>query len=167
MGVDAVAVREALATFRGTKRRFETKLRHPGLWVVDDYAHHPTAVRATLAAAREVHRGDIWAVFQPHTTNRVATLIDQFATAFADADHVLVTPIYQPAGRETTDPCITSKQLAARMKHPDARAVTSLDDALQTLAHEVTFGALVITLGAGDVTELAERIAGGPRSAVL
>lgn len=159
LGVDELHRRNALAAFRGTRRRFETRARAGGVWTVDDYAHHPTAVRATLRAAREVHDGPIWAVFQPHTTNRTAALLDGFARAFGDADHVLVTPIYRPPGREAAPAPVAAANLVARMEHPDARAVGSLEEAFGALRPAMEPGTLILTLGAGDVVTLADRLA--------
>jgi UDP-N-acetylmuramate--alanine ligase len=165
IGVREATVDDALASFRGTRRRFETKLRANGIWIVDDYAHHPTEIRANLRAAREAHDGPIWAVFQPHTAHRTAALLDDFATAFADADCVLITPIYRPAGREAAAPPITSETLATRLEHPEARAVDSFDAALAALAPALRPGTLVLTLGAGDIGAVADRLAARVRSA--
>jgi UDP-N-acetylmuramate--alanine ligase len=159
IGLGEPTVADALASFRGTRRRFETKLRANGVWIVDDYAHHPTEIRANLRAAREAHAGPIWAVFQPHTAHRTAALLDDFATAFADADHVVITPIYRPAGREVAAPPITSGALAERIDHPDVRAVDSFEAALAALAPALRPGTLVLTLGAGDITAVADRLA--------
>lgn len=160
-----VGLRSALAslqTFRVTRRRFETRGQPSGVWVVDDYAHHPTAVAATLRAAREVRRqAAIWAVFQPHTTNRTAALLDGFARSFDQADHVLVLPIYRPSGREAAARPVSSGDLVDRMRalgHPDARLAEGFDDALAAIEAGVRPGDLVLTLGAGDVTTLCDRI---------
>jgi UDP-N-acetylmuramate--alanine ligase len=163
LSVDDGSIASALGSFQGVGRRFETRARASGVWVVDDYAHHPTAVRATLRAAREVHAGPIWAVFQPHTTHRTATMLDQFAAAFGDADHVLVAPIYRPSGREAAPIDVSSDDLVARIDHPDARAVASLDAALAALEEALRPAdgpeCLILALGAGDVTTLATRLA--------
>ena len=159
IGIAEATVADALASFRGTRRRFETKLHANGIWIVDDYAHHPTEIRANLRAAREAHDGPIWAVFQPHTAHRTAALLDDFATAFADADHVMITPIYRPAGREAAAPPITSDTLATRIEHPDVRAVDSFDAALAALEPALRPGTLVVTLGAGDISAVADRLA--------
>ncbi|MCC6174644.1 MAG: UDP-N-acetylmuramate--L-alanine ligase [Chloroflexi bacterium] len=151
--------REALATFPGTRRRFETRARAHGVWIVDDYAHHPTAIAATLAAAREAHDGRVVAVFQPHTTNRTAALLDDFARAFGASDRVLVTPIYEPVGRETAPAPVTSHDLIRRLTGAPAEEAPSLDAAFEQLYEELRPGTLVITLGAGDITRLAERLA--------
>lgn len=158
--VPDATVARAVATFSGTRRRFETKLRNQRVWIVDDYAHHPTAVRVTLRAAREAHVGPIWAIFQPHTASRTAALLDQFAASFGEADHVVVTPIYRPTGREIEGAAtsVTSEDLVARMRHPDARIVGSLDDALEAVRPALRSGAMVLTLGAGDVTTLSDRL---------
>lgn len=163
LGVPDEAARRALATFRGTVRRFQT-LVHPsdnpaGVWIVDDYAHHPTAVAATLTAAREVHRGPLLAVFQPHTSHRTRALLAEFAGAFSAADRLLLLPTYQPAGREDGAATETSAELAARMTRPDVRLVPTLDAAFAALLGELRPGTLVLVMGAGDVTELAHRLA--------
>jgi len=159
VGVEARLADEALATFAGTRRRLETKAQASGVWVIDDYAHHPSEIRATLEVARELHQGPIWAVFQPHTAHRTAVLLDEFATAFDQADHVVLTPVYQPAGRDTATAQATSADLAARMVHPDVRVVSSLDEALVALSPALREGSLILTLGAGDIAVLANWLA--------
>jgi len=167
LGVARSYVETALASFRGTRRRFETRARRHGVWVVDDYAHHPTAVTATLRAAREVHDGRLVAVFQPHTTHRTAALLEEFARSFGDADRAILLPIYRPAGREADEHSIASGDrpvesgdVVARMGHPHASVVESLDAAFDLLCREeLREGTLILTLGAGDVTTLADRLA--------
>ena len=156
-----VALPEALAAaeeFQGTGRRFETAWRADGIWVVDDYAHHPTAVRATLGAAREVHSGRLWAVFQPHTANRVAELLDEFATCFEAADRLLLLPIYQPPGRLDGGRAVTIDDLAARVRGPAVEIADSNDDGANRLAAQIQPGDLVLVMGAGDVTALTCRL---------
>jgi UDP-N-acetylmuramate--alanine ligase len=142
----------------GTERRFQTILQNPSVWVVDDYAHHPTKIRATLKAAREGHPGRIWAVFQPHTSHRTQALFHEFTTAFGDADEVVVLPIYHPAGREPELVEVTSTELARSMAHPNSRAVESMDNALELLMAERRPGDLILLMGAGDVTDLGPRL---------
>jgi UDP-N-acetylmuramate--alanine ligase len=157
LGVPFATVAQALRTFRGMGRRFEIKGVADGVTVVDDYAHHPTEIRATLAAARDNYPGRrIWAVWQPHTYSRTKTLLDDFAAAFADAQHVLVTPIY--AARESDDLGISSADVVARMAHADARVVADLNRAVQALAVGVQSGDVVLTLGAGDGYVIGERL---------
>lgn len=157
VGIDPVQASATLATFRGTKRRFELIGEAYGVAIIDDYAHHPTAAEATLKAARERHPDPIWCVFQPHTSNRTEKLLKEFAAAFAAADHVLILPIYRPAGREEGE-SISSRDLVARMHHPDVRHVGSLPEAAAVLESEVAKGDLVITMGAGDVFKVGEHV---------
>jgi UDP-N-acetylmuramate--alanine ligase len=158
-GVPEEAQRAGLASYRGTRRRFETLARQDGVWIVDDYAHHPTAVAANLNAARDVHEGRLVAVFQPHTTHRTKALLPEFAQAFAAADRVILAPIYQPAGRTDGQPETTSHDLAAVMDHPDVVACHSLDEAHAHADAELQPDTLVIVLGAGDITHLARKLA--------
>jgi UDP-N-acetylmuramate--alanine ligase len=157
LGVPFEATTQALRGFRGIGRRFEIKGVANGVTVVDDYAHHPTEIRATLAAARENYPGHrIWAMWQPHTFSRVRALLDDFVTAFADADHVIVAPIY--AAREKDDLGMSSAGVAARMEHADVRLAASLDEALAFLESGVRSGDVVLTLGAGDGDTVGERL---------
>ena len=151
----------ALSEFVGPRRRFETKGHPSGVWVVDDYGHHPTEVGATLRAARSSAEGRVWVVFQPHTTNRTASLLDEFGSAFDAADHALILPIYRPSGRESAPRPVTSADLVARVRsagHPDVREVESFDDARRALVGQVQPGDLVVTMGAGDVTLLSDEL---------
>jgi len=158
LGVGLDAVRDVLRDFRGVRRRFEHKGTVGERIIVDDYAHHPTEIRATLAAARQVYPDKpIWAVFQPHTYSRTLALMDDFANSFADADHVIVTDIY--AAREHDTLGVSAEQLVERMKsHPDARHIASLDDAVDWLIHRMEPNALLITLGAGDGYRVGENV---------
>ena len=157
LGVPFSTVAQALRTFRGMRRRFEVKGVANGVTVVDDYAHHPTEIRATLAAARSNYPGRrIWAVWQPHTFSRTKVLLEAFAAAFNDADHVLVTPIY--AARETDDLGVSSADVVARMEHADARVVADLDEAVSALEPAVQPDDVVLTLGAGDGYVIGERL---------
>jgi UDP-N-acetylmuramate--alanine ligase len=155
--VPFATVAQALRTFRGMGRRFEVKGAANGVTVVDDYAHHPTEIRATLAAARNNYPGrEIWAVWQPHTFSRIKALMEDFIAAFGDADHVLVTPVY--AARETDDLGVRVTDLVARMDHADARFVEDLAQAVDELEQSVQMGDVVLTLGAGDGYVVGERL---------
>jgi len=146
-----------LAGFAGVGRRFEVKGEVRGILVIDDYAHHPTEIRATLAAARTRYPDrPIWAVFQPHTYSRTRALLDDFAAAFGDADHVIIVDIF-PA-RETDDGSVNSRDIVARMRHPDARMIGPLGEAVNYLAGRLRPGDVLITLGAGDGYRVGERI---------
>ncbi|MDD3350116.1 MAG: cyanophycin synthetase, partial [Eubacteriales bacterium] len=126
--------------------------------IVDDYAHHPTEIRATLSAAANVPHNKVWCLFQPHTYTRTMALFDEFADAFQDADKVILTDIY--AAREKNIYKISSKQLAAEIKkkHPN-KEVSFIAD-FQEIANFVSNNAepkdLVITMGAGDIYKVAE-----------
>lgn len=142
-----------LATFMPAGRRFDLRADVGGVAVIDDYAHHPTAIRATLAAARGRYPDrDIWAVWQPHTYSRTRALRADYLRAFAAADHVLVTDIY--AARERPLPGVTSADLVAAMAHPDARHTPALADAVQALAAGVRPPAVVIIMSAGDAPQI-------------
>lgn len=159
LDLDLDAVNAGLAGFAGTQRRFQRVGERHGVTVVDDYAHHPTEVRAVLAAARQSHPvGRLVAVFQPHLYSRTAALADDFGAALADADVVLVTDVY--AAREDPVPGVTGELIAdaARAVGADAEyvgGVASLPDAVAALAAD---GDLVLTLGAGDITEVGGQI---------
>jgi UDP-N-acetylmuramate--alanine ligase len=146
---------DALASFHGVWRRFELLGEAGGVTVIDDYAHHPSEIRATLQAARQrFPQADVWAVFQPHTYSRTRALMASFATAFADADHVLVTDVF-PA-REQPDGVTSGRGVVEAMEHPDARFIPALDDALRVLTAGVKPGSVVVTLSAGDANRVGK-----------
>ncbi len=146
----------ALRGFRGTSRRFDVLGEADGITVIDDYAHHPTEIRATLAAARAKYPARrIWAVWQPHTFSRTQSLQREFASSFGDADQVIITAIY--AAREVqTD--FTADQLLRSMKHPAARYAASLDDATGYLLKEMLPGDVLIVLSAGDADQVSSNV---------
>ncbi len=155
LGVPFRVARATLTEFRGVGRRFEIKGEAGGVTVVDDYAHHPTEIRATLLAARErFPQRVLWAVWQPHTFSRTKALLTEFAQAFGVADHVVILPIY--ASREVDTLGVRSADVVAAMHHPDARCAGSLEEALVWLGTEVRPGDVVLTLGAGDGYKVGE-----------
>jgi UDP-N-acetylmuramate--alanine ligase len=148
-GIDLAEAAEILEHFTGVGRRFELKGEVNGITVIDDYAHHPTEVKATLAAARtRFGHQPIWAVLQPHTFSRTLTLLDGFVNAFDDADHVIVVDIF--ASREKDEGKINSQNIVEKMNHPDVRYIGSLSDAADYLVDHLSPPAVLITLGAGD-----------------
>ena len=158
VGIPARSVALALRNFHGVGRRFEVRGSAHGVTVVDDYAHHPTEVRASLCAAREWHDGRIVCVFQPHLRSRTADFFTEFTSAFRGADKLILVEIYQPTGREDPMP-LSSADLAHAVSRPgDARYAPTLSDALTQVMHMVEPGDLVIVMGAGDVTELCDPI---------
>jgi UDP-N-acetylmuramate--alanine ligase len=160
LGVPFSQAQDALAAFRGMLRRFEIKGEVSGVTVVDDYGHHPTEIRATLAAARARFPGHrVWAVFQPHTYSRVKALLDDFAGAFVDADRVIVTAIY--ASREHDTLGVSSADIVERLcagRHRDVRLIEELDEAALFLLANVRPGDVVITLSAGDGNRVGEKL---------
>jgi len=157
--VSPAILSESFPTFPGVARRFERKGRALGVDVIDDYAHHPTEIRATLAGARGVHRGPITAIFQPHRYSRTRDYWDDFLTAFSDADRVIVSEIY-PAS-ETPLPDITGESLAraiADAGHPNAFFGGSLEEIATLWPDRFTSGEWVLTLGAGDIVALGPKL---------
>jgi UDP-N-acetylmuramate--alanine ligase len=147
----------SLQGFGGAARRFEHKGIIQGVTVIDDYAHHPTKVQATLAAARQRYpRQRIWAVMQPHTYSRTKQLLADFAKSFAQADRVIVTDIY--AAREVDDGRVRSTDLVASSPHPHIQHIGDLAAAAQYLAQEVEAGDVVVVMGAGDSSQVAEQL---------
>jgi UDP-N-acetylmuramate--alanine ligase len=159
LGLDLQQVANAMATFRTTARRFELKGIVAGVTVIDDYAHHPTEIQATLAAAREQFPDrTIWAVFQPHTFSRTRALMDDFVTSFDKADHVIVLDIY-PAREVAADFAdITAAGLTARLMHPEKRHISTHGKAVTCLLRELQPGDVLLTLGAGDGYLIGERV---------
>lgn len=150
----------ALATFKGTGRRFEIRADVGGVAVIDDYAHHPTAIKATLEAARMRYPDrEIWAVWQPHTYSRTLQLMDGYLTSFDRAHHVLVTEIY--AAREKPLEDVTSADIVRAMNHPHARYVPMLDDAVETLLASVRSPAVVLIMSAGDAPRIGTEFLAG------
>lgn len=155
---------DALQAYQGAQRRFELKGEAGGVTVIDDYAHHPTEIIATLAAARERYpERRIWAVYQPHTYSRSLALQGAISAAFAGADRVLVTDIY--AARERDDGSISAESLVAASAHPDMRASGDLDATVALLTREVAAGDVVLTLGAGDGNRIGEDLLAHLRAA--
>ncbi len=156
-GVAPARAVAALRAFGGVGRRYELRASVGGVTIVDDYAHHPTELAATLAAARERHDGRIVAVFQPHLYSRTRALLDETAAALGGADVAVVTEIY--AAREPHDPTISGRDVAAAVRPPAVFAPT-LAAAADAVMDLVRPGDLVLTLGAGDVTTLGQELAG-------
>jgi UDP-N-acetylmuramate--alanine ligase len=139
----------ALQKFTGTGRRFEQRGEVDGVVVVDDYAHHPTAIQSTLEATRQRYPGrKVWAVWQPHTYSRTKNLLERFAIAFDKADHVLVTDIY--AAREQPIANVTGETVVKAIQHADARYTGSLNDTVTMLEKDVEAPAVILIMSAGN-----------------
>jgi len=156
LGVSEDKIAEGLSHFRGVDRRFQLRGVMRGVTVVDDYGHHPTEIRATLAAARECGYKRVHVVFQPHRYTRTLDLLDQFAGAFTDADTVAVLPIY--AASEEPIPGVTAEALQARIEGPLTQFVPDFAVAVALVAAQASEGDLILTLGAGNVSQLAPLI---------
>jgi UDP-N-acetylmuramate--alanine ligase len=158
-GIPFVRVAAALKAFRGVRRRFEVLVRGEQMTIVDDYAHHPTAVRETIAAARQDHHGPLVVAFQPHRYTRTAFLARQFADALRDADRIYLTPVY--AASEPAIPGVSERLIGESLTAAggSVRYVASADDLEARILEETPRGAMVLMLGAGDITEVAARLA--------
>ena len=153
-------IAEGLASFTGAGRRFQAKGEVGGVMVVDDYGHHPTEVRATLAAAKIGSGGRrIVVLFQPHRYSRTHDLMQEFARSFNNADMLFITDIY--AASEDPIEGVTAEALTAAIKrfgHKDARYIGALENAPEALRDHVQPGDLVLTLGAGTVSRVSDQL---------
>jgi UDP-N-acetylmuramate--alanine ligase len=156
LGISSEKIAEGLSHFRGVDRRFQLRGTARGVTVVDDYGHHPTEIRATLAAARECGYKKIHIVFQPHRFTRTLDLMDQFVGAFKDADTVIVLPIY--AASEQPIPGVTAERLAAKIEGPQVQYAPDFPSATAAVAAQAQEGDLILTLGAGNVSQLGPQI---------
>jgi UDP-N-acetylmuramate--alanine ligase len=159
LGVPFASIATALRAFRGVRRRFDILVADERITIVDDYAHHPTAVRATIAAARQCHPGQLVVAFQPHRYTRTAYLAREFAAALQDADRVYLAPVY--AASEPAIPGVSERSIGDVLSSRGARVnyAANLDELEQRLLDEVPSGAMLLMLGAGDITDVAARLA--------
>jgi len=159
LDVDPEVIRQALAEFSGVDRRFQVRGEARGITVVDDYGHHPTEIRATLAGARLCGFGRIHVLFQPHRYTRTFHLLDEFAGAFHQADTLFVTDIY--AASEQPIEGVTAESLVERVRqfgHRHAEYVGSISNGIEALLRVASKGDLVLTLGAGSVWQAGDQI---------
>ncbi|MBV9527117.1 UDP-N-acetylmuramate--L-alanine ligase [Sphingomonas sp.] len=162
LGVSDDAIVAGFERFEGVKRRFTKVGEVDGATVIDDYAHHPTEIRAVLAAARESAEGRVIAVMQPHRFSRLQDLMEDFQSAFNDADIVFVAPVYS-AGEEPIDG-VDSAALVEGLRakgHRMVREVADLDDLCRNLRDLAAEGDMIICMGAGDITKWAAAVADG------
>ena len=161
LGVSPQSIISTLVNFTGTQRRFDVVgSTKNNIRIVDDYAHHPTEIKATLSATKNIQHNKLWCLFQPHTYTRTMALFDEFAESFADADKLILAEIY--AAREKNIYKISSKSLAAEIKkrHPekDVYFFDDFDDMASFVYNNADEGDLVLTMGAGDICRVAEMI---------
>lgn len=156
LGLPLESAADALGKFTGTGRRFQLLGEKKGITIIDDYAHHPTEIRATLAAARaRYHQRRMWVVWQPHTYSRTRTLFKDFTQSFLDADEVIVTEIY--ASREPEQD-FSAKQLVASMTHPSVRFIPVLPDVSNYLVDHLRPGDVLLVLSAGDADQVGTQV---------
>ncbi len=161
LGVEPQLTKETLERYHGTQRRFDiVGTTAKGVKIVDDYAHHPTEIKATLSASENVPHNKLWCIFQPHTYTRTIALFDEFAEAFEKADKLILAEIY--AAREKNIYKISSAQLAEKIKetHPHKEVLfmedfTAIADYVDDQAQP---GDMVITMGAGDIYKVGEML---------
>jgi UDP-N-acetylmuramate--alanine ligase len=147
---------KALEAFTGTKRRFDILGNVNGITIINDYAHHPTEIRATISAAHCLYPGqEIWTVWQPHTYSRTQELLKDFLTAFNESDHVIVTEIF--ASREKKQE-FSAREVVAQMKHKDARFIASLQDTAQFLIESMKSDDILLVLSAGDANQISDQV---------
>jgi UDP-N-acetylmuramate--alanine ligase len=160
LGVPFATIARALGGFSGVRRRFELLARTPRMTLVDDYAHHPTAVAATIAAARAAFDGPLIVAFQPHRYSRTRYLAGEFARALRGADEVVLTGVY--AASETPLPGVDATTIGAPLAALGGRVayVASVEDLPAHLLAHAPHGALVLMLGAGSITGAAAALAG-------
>ena len=159
MGIAKESILASLAKFGGAKRRFETKGKVNGVWVVDDYAHHPTEIEVTLKAARQTQPKRLLCLFQPHRYTRTKLLFNEFCNCFADCDELILTDIY--AASEAPIPGITSEALAEGVRKALGKEVIyipRLAKAEEYLEAKAEAGDLILTVGAGDVFKVGEEL---------
>jgi UDP-N-acetylmuramate--alanine ligase len=153
------AIRTALDQFRGVDRRFQLRGTAAGVSVIDDYGHHPTEIKATLAAARQCGFRKIHVIFQPHRYTRTRDLMEEFANAFTDADSLFVLDIY--AASEKPIEGITAEVLAQRIREKCGKPVeyvSSVADAVGAATNVAQNGDMILTLGAGSISQLGPMI---------
>lgn len=160
LGIDSATVLDALSAFHGTDRRFEHKGEIGGIQILDDYAHHPTEITATLKAAANYPHKTLWCVFQPHTYTRTKAFLKDFAKALSLADKVVLTDIY--AAREKNTIGISSMDLLRELEKTGTECYyfESFDEIENFLLKNCINGDLLITMGAGDVVKIGENLLG-------
>ena len=158
MNIPLEKAQAGIASFVGTVRRFEYKGERNGFTIIDDYAHHPTEIKATLTSAQNYPHRDIWCIFQPHTYTRTKAFFHEFAEALSLADHVILADIY--AARETDTLGMSSEALAEEIKKlgVDAYYLPSFEAIENFVLEKVIHGDVLITMGAGDVVNIGESL---------
>jgi UDP-N-acetylmuramate--alanine ligase len=148
--------KKALEDFHGTGRRFDVLGEAKQITIINDYAHHPTEIRATLEAARAHYKNHkIWAVWQPHTYTRTLTLLEDFMDSFHDCDHLIVTEIYQSREKKRD---ISSADIVPQIHHPDARFMDDFNSIIKHLCKSMQTGDILLVLSAGDADQISSQL---------
>ncbi len=157
-GVSIDIIEQSLSAFKGTHRRFDIKGVKNNITIIDDYAHHPTEIKATLAAVKNFPHKKIWCIFQPHTYTRTKALFRDFSKAFFDADEVIITDIYAAREKDTGE--ISSVDLVNVINNESNNAIyeSEFEEIASIIAEDAKPGDIVLTFGAGSITELGEMI---------
>ncbi|WP_077612951.1 UDP-N-acetylmuramate--L-alanine ligase [Clostridium sp. Marseille-P2415] len=160
LGISMDLIKKGLKRFTGTNRRFEKKGVLSGVTIIDDYAHHPQEIKATLETAKHYPHEKLWVVFQPHTYTRTKAFLDEFAEALSLADEVILADIY--AARETDNLGISSGDIADRIEKKGVKAhyIPSFDEIETFILENCIHGDLLITMGAGDIVKVGEKLLG-------
>jgi UDP-N-acetylmuramate--alanine ligase len=156
LGCDISSIKQGLLNFTNAHQRFELKAVVDNIKVIDDYAHHPSEIKATLKAAKKLQHSKIWCVFQPHTYTRTKFLLDEFANSFSDADVIVVSDIY--AAREIDNGEVNSTMLVEKIKSKgkEAAYIPEFKSIVEYLKQNVAPGDIVITMGAGNINKVGE-----------
>lgn len=151
-------IKKSFLEFHGTHRRFESKGKFDGVAVIDDYAHHPTEIKATLSAVKNYPHNKLWCVFQPHTYSRTAKLLDEFSHAFNNTDNLIITDIYAAREKDTGE--VSSKILSdkVRAQGVNVEYISSFEDIVSYVKRNAAPGDVVITMGAGDVYRIGDML---------
>lgn len=158
LGLPIEMLQKGIATYKGVHRRFEYKGTVQDIMIYDDYAHHPTAIKKTIASAKNIAHNDLWILFQPHTYSRTASLFEDFSKAFYDADKIIITDIY--AAREINTENISSKDLVESIKKlgKDIVYIADFDEIGKYILDHAKKDDMLITMGAGNIHLVGEKL---------
>ena len=157
-GIPFESVRQGLANYKSTQKRFEYKGDYKGAKVVDDYAHHPSEIKATMLAAQEVPHNELYVVFQPHTFSRTIAFFDDFVSTLSMADHLILADIY--SAREVDTGEVSSRKLADAIAKTgtDVHYFPTFDEIEKFLEKNISTNDLLITMGAGNAVDIANHL---------
>ncbi|MFT4106807.1 MAG: UDP-N-acetylmuramate--L-alanine ligase [Lacrimispora sp.] len=160
LGISLEMIKKGLKRFTGTNRRFEKKGELGGVTIIDDYAHHPQEIRATLETAQHYPKNKLWVVFQPHTYTRTKAFLEEFAESLSLADEVILADIY--AARETDNLGVSSRDIAEKIEKRGVKVhyLPSFDEIETFILENCIHGDLLITMGAGDIVKVGEKLLG-------